>query len=75
VLGYIDGFSPRQKYKMKLLNLYPKLNVRETRFIIEQPEKWNNCQPLLKQIDSLYKKIFQVIIKNRDKKQMKLNLL
>lgn len=41
---------------MKLLNLYPKLNVRETRFIIEQPEKWNNCLPLLKQIDSLYKK-------------------
>ena len=41
---------------MKKQNIYPLLNVRETRFNIENPEKWNKCLPMLKQVDSLYKK-------------------
>ena len=56
ILGYIDGFSPKQKFNMKKQNIYPLLNVREARFNIENPEKWNKCIPMLKQIDSLYKK-------------------
>ena len=56
ILGYIDGFSPKQKFNMKKQKIYPLLNVRETRFNIENPEKWNKCLPMLKEVDSLYKK-------------------
>ena len=61
ILGYIDGFSPKQKFNMKKQKIYPLLNVRETRFNIENPEKWNKCLPMLKQVDSLYKNIFQLL--------------
>ena len=30
-------------------------------FNIENPEKWNKCLPMLKQVDSLYKNIFQLL--------------
>jgi len=68
ILGYIDGFAPKQKFNMKRHNIYPKLNVRECRFNIEHPDKWNHCLPLLKQIDSLYKKYIPSYYKKQRQK-------
>ena len=68
ILGYIDGFAPKQKFNMKRQNIYPTLNVRETRFNIENPEKWNKCLPMLKQVDSLYKKYIPTYYKNQRQK-------
>ena len=56
ILGYMDGFGPSQKSMMKKKNIYPKFNVRETRFNIEYPEKWNKSYPLIKEINDKYAK-------------------
>ena len=53
ILGYMDGFSPSQKFSMKRQNIYPKLNVRESRFNMDYPDKWKKSYPMLKQIDTL----------------------
>ena len=41
---------------MKRQNIYPTIQARECRFNIENHDKWEQAYPLLKQIDSLYKK-------------------
>lgn len=56
IMGYFDTVSVAQKYilnqaKMKI----PK--CRETSFTGKFPEKWNNVIPLIKDIDSQYKKL------------------
>tara|TARA_B100001094_G_scaffold147151_1_gene142485 strand:- start:1469 stop:2503 length:1035 start_codon:yes stop_codon:yes gene_type:complete len=56
ILGYMDGFSPSQKIAMKQKDLMTKLNVRESRFNIAFPDKWEKAQPLIRDIDRLYKK-------------------
>ena len=68
ILGYIDGFAPKQKFNMKRHSIYPKLNVRECRFNIEHPDKWEHCLPLLKQVDSLYKKYIPSYYKKQRQK-------
>ena len=68
ILGYIDGFSPSQKANMKKKNIYPMLDVRESRFNIENPEKYDKVYPLLKQIDSLYKKYIPTYYKKQRQK-------
>ena len=67
VLGYMDGFAPSQKFSMKKLNICPKLNVRETRFNIEYPDKWDKAYPMIKQVDSLYKKYIPMYKQQRQK--------
>lgn len=56
ILGYMDTFSPKQKYLMKQQNKSIKLNVRETRFNVEHPEKFKKATPLIKEIDNYYKR-------------------
>jgi len=67
VLGYMDGFAPSQKFSMKKLNIFPKLNVRETRFNIEYPDKWDKAYPMIKQVDTLYKKYIPMYKQQRQK--------
>ena len=67
VLGYMDGFAPSQKFSMKKLNIFPKLNVRETRFNIEYPDKWDKEYPMIKQVDTLYKKYIPMYKQQRQK--------
>lgn len=68
ILGYMDGFSPSQKFSMKRQNIYPKINVRESRFNIDYHDNWKKAYPMLKQIDSLYKKIVPTYYKKQRQK-------
>jgi len=56
ILGYMDSFSPRQKYLMNQQNKKIDLNVRETRFNMDYPDKFKKLVPLIRQIDGYYKK-------------------
>jgi hypothetical protein len=55
IFGYIDGFSPKQKYTMKRKHQKIKLNVRECRFNRDFPELYKQCIPLIQDIDKYYK--------------------
>jgi len=58
IIGYFDKLSPQHKFKFKQLKKpLPKITVRETRFLSEFPDKYNNLLPLIKEIDKYYKKL------------------
>ena len=58
IIGYFDKFSPSQKVKLKQLGKpIPNITVRETRFLVEYPQKFMKLMPLLKEIDYLYKQL------------------
>jgi hypothetical protein len=56
ILGYFDGFSPRQKFIMKQQGKKINLTVRETRFNMDYPDKFKKLIPLIKEIDKQYEK-------------------
>ena len=55
IIGYFDTFSPKQKYLLKQQGKRI-LNVRETRFNMDNPEKFKKMVPLIKEIDEYYEK-------------------
>jgi len=55
IIGYFDTFSPKQKYLLKQQGKQ-LLNVRETRFNMDNPEKFKKMIPLIKEIDEYYEK-------------------
>jgi hypothetical protein len=67
VIGYIDNFSPKQKFLLKQQNKTVKYNVRECRFNVDYPEKYKNLMPLVQEIDDNYKEL----IPENYKKQLK----
>jgi len=77
ILGYFDTFGPAQKYSYKLQGIkLPKILVRETRFLLEEPDNFkNNIVPLVKEIDQCYKKYLPEYYKKQKKKQMKLHFI
>jgi len=57
ILGYFDGFSPKQKFIFKQRGKpLPKITVRETRFLQEYPDKFKKAIPLIEEIDHYYEK-------------------
>lgn len=56
VIGYFDTFSPKQKQLMKLQNIKISPIVRQTRFLVDYPEKYKKLIPLIKEVDESYKK-------------------
>ena len=56
IIGYFDKLSPIQKFLMKKKNANISLSVRECRFNVDYPEKYKKLIPLVKEIDSFYKK-------------------
>ena len=56
ILGYFDRWSPKQKYIFKRLNMKTPLEVRESLFNVDYPEKFAKVVPLIQDIDKLYKK-------------------
>lgn len=54
ILGYFDTFSPNQKVMLR--NKSISVSVRETRFNMESPDKFQQLLPLIKEIDTNYKK-------------------
>ena len=55
IFGYFDRFSPSQKVKMTRANK-KLLGVRECRFNMDCPDKYQKTLPLIQEIDSYYKK-------------------
>ena len=56
IIGYFDKFSPKQKQLMRLQGKTIKHLVRETRFLVDYPEKYQKLIPYVKEIDKYYKK-------------------
>ena len=57
IIGYIDGFSPSQKFLLKTQRKSVKFNVRECRFNVDNPDKYKKLFPLVQAIDLNYKKM------------------
>ena len=68
IFGFFDTWSPSQKFVFKKLGVKPAVNVRETRFNMESPEKYKQTIPLLKEINKLYKKLAPAYYKKQYKK-------
>ena len=56
ILGYFDKFAPSQKIQMKKRGIKISVPVRETRFLMDYPEEYKKCLPMIQEIDRLYKK-------------------
>ena len=57
IFGFFDRWSPSQKFVFRKLGQKPMVDVRETRFNQDSPEKYKKTIPLLKEIDKLYKEL------------------
>ena len=57
IIGYMDSFSPKQKFLLKQQNKSLKYNARECRFNVENPEKYQKMIPLVQEIDRFYKQL------------------
>lgn len=68
IFGYFDRWSPSQKFVFKKLGIKPQVDVRETRFNMESPEKYKKTIPLLREIDRLYKELAPEYYKKQYKK-------
>lgn len=68
IFGYFDRWSPSQKFVFKKLDKKPLVDVRETRFNMEFPEKYKKTIPLLKEINKLYKQLAPSYYKKQYKK-------
>lgn len=55
ILGYFDKFSIKQKAMLRDKGHKIPLQVRETRFNMDYPEKFKKLVPLIKEIDKYYK--------------------
>jgi len=55
ILGYFDKFSVKQKAMLRDKGHKIPLQVRETRFNMDYPEKFKKLVPLIKEIDKYYK--------------------
>jgi hypothetical protein len=71
ILGYFDKLSPQHKFLFKKKGKpLPKITVRETRFMSENPEKFKKLVPLIKEIDKYYE---QYVPENYEKQKKKAN--
>lgn len=68
IIGYFDTLSPRQKFVLK--GSLPKLTVRETRFLVENPDKFKKLVPMIKEIDKYYE---MYVPENYGKQKQKAN--
>ena len=55
IIGYFDKFGPAQKQIITRKHIKNLLNVRETRFTMDFPDKFKQMLPLVKEIDDCYK--------------------
>jgi len=57
ITGYFDRWSPKQKFLFKKLGIKTPIEVRETMFLSDHPEKFKKMIPFVQKIDALYKKL------------------
>ncbi len=68
IFGFFDIISPRQRFIMNQQGKPIKTNARECKFNMDNPEKYEKCIPLIKQIDEYYKKYAPEHYKSQRKK-------
>jgi len=56
IFGFFDIISPRQRFILKQQGKTLKINARECKFNMDNPEKYKKTLPLIKQIDEYYEK-------------------
>lgn len=56
IFGFFDIISPRQRFFLKQQGKTLKMNARECKFNMDNPEKYKKTLPLIKQIDEYYEK-------------------
>ena len=57
IFGYFDYLSPSQKLALKRNGIAMPLTIRETRFNMDHPEKYQKTIPLIEEIDRQYAKL------------------
>lgn len=57
ITGYFDRWSPKQKFLFKKLGIKTPIEVRETMFLSDHPDKFKKMIPFVQRIDALYKKL------------------
>ena len=57
ILGYFDQWGPGHKFSFKKLNMKQPLEVRDTAFSANNPDKFKSTFPYIKEIDTQYKKL------------------
>lgn len=72
IIGYMDGFSATQKIIMKRKGIASPMTIRESRFIIDYPDKWSKAQPLIQDIDKKYKSLIPAHYKKQMAKSRKM---
>ena len=72
IIGYMDGFSPSQKIKMKNLQIKSPMTIRKSRFVTQYPDKWEKTLPFIKKINTLYKSLIPLKYKNQFNKARKI---
>lgn len=65
IIGYFDRWAPNQKAYFKNISVKTPLEVRETRFSVDNPDKFKNIIPLIEEINKYYK----ILLPNFFKKQ------
>jgi len=68
ISGYFDKWSPMQKLLFRKKGIEKPIEVRETMFTANHPEKFNQMIPFIKQIDHLYKKYLPVYYEKQARK-------
>jgi hypothetical protein len=68
IIGYFDIIGPSQKISLRKLGLTLPVNVRECRFNMDYPDKFQKLLPLIKEIDTHYKHYIPDKYKSQNKK-------
>jgi Oxygenase domain of the 2OGFeDO superfamily len=56
IMGYFDRWSPMHKYMFKTKRIKTPLEVRETLFNAQFPDKFSKMVPMIEDVDRFYKK-------------------
>lgn len=68
IIGYFDRFSPKQKYNFKKKGMALPMEVRETMFVVDHPDKFKQLFPYISQINHFYKTYLPTYYKKQNDK-------
>lgn len=70
ILGFFDIWGPREKLQFRKMGVPLPLEVRETKFAADHPEKMEQAVPLVRRINQLYKQYLPSYFNKQNKKAM-----
>ena len=68
ILGYFDRWAPNQKADFRKAGVKAPLEVRETRFSSDHPDKFKEIFPLVQDVSKYYKKLLPEYFKKQNAK-------